>query len=226
MNGSTDVRLAGEFFILARNDVDRRPYLGSAAEATGLAAALLGELLIARLVGVHEGCVYPIPNALGDRREHERQRLQQDRPIRTAMQIISGQRQAPPVTALVEYLAGTVQPLIVEWLLVNRQIAARRRGLLGSRYVPVDQFVGSRPQSQLWSTMTYDGYYRAMAPTDTARLLGGLALHAGLAPRITALAAGAEVEAGLRQLVTQLPPDLRTLIDSFEQAVHRLATRR
>lgn len=226
MSGSTEVRLAGEFFILARNDVDGRPYLGSAAEATGLAAALLGELLITRLVGVHEGCVYPIPNALADRREPERQRLQQDPPIRTAMQVISGQRQAPPVTALVEYLAGTVQPLVVEWLLVNRQIAAHRRGLLGLRYVPVDQFVGYRPQSQLWATITYDGYYRAMAPNDSARVLAGLALHAGLAPKVTALAGGAEVEAGLRQLVRQLPPDLRTLIHSFEQAVHRLATRR
>ncbi len=226
MNGSTEVRLTGEFFILARNDVDGRPFLGPAAEATGLAAALLGELLILRLVVLHEGCVYPMPNALADRREAERQRLQQDRLIRTAMQIISGQRQAPPVTALVEYLAGVVHPLIVEWLVLNRQIAPPRRGLLAVRYVPIDQFVGHRPQSSLWATITYDGYYRAMAPNDTTRVLAGLALHAGLASKITTLATGAAVEAGLRQLVDQLPPDLRSLVDSFAQAVHRLATRR
>ncbi|MBN1171236.1 MAG: GPP34 family phosphoprotein, partial [Micromonosporaceae bacterium] len=55
--------LADDFFRLAHHDTTGQPLLHPRATGLGLAAALLAELLWGRSLVVHEGLIYPHPEA-------------------------------------------------------------------------------------------------------------------------------------------------------------------
>jgi hypothetical protein len=225
MSGPAEHPIANDFFMLARDERAGAPFLSESIEATALAAALLGELLIDDLVVVHRGEVYSRPDGLAKLPQAYQMWLWQDHAIQTAMQIIQGQRRPPPVTALIEFLSSKVHQLIINRLVVAGDIEINR-GLRGVRYVPTSQFVWSRPRIRLMGAITYDGYYATMQPTERVRLLAGLVLTTGLVSRVTVLAPQTDVGKGLSRLADELPEDLQGVTLSVAQAMRRLAVRR
>jgi len=217
--------IANEFFLLARDDHNGHPYLGPAIEATALAAALLGELLIDRLSVIHQGLVYDQSHTLDSRPQSDQLRIRGDPALHTGMHFIAGQRQPPPVTALIEFLADKVHQPIVDRLVSAGEIEVKRT-LRGVRYVPASLFAWGRPRTRLWGAATYDGRYAPMKPTEQVRLLAGLVLATGLESRVTPLVSTVEVKEGLAGLTDGLADDLQIVVGSVVQTVRRIVTRR
>lgn len=145
----TRALLADDFFRLAHSDVTGRPLLHPIALSTGLAGALLGELMVERFLDVRDGVVLLMADEDVQPQESLARSVlavlrREDHRLPTWLEYL-GQQSVGKVAARME-AAGHVRPV-------------RSRRLLRDvvTYVPTNQLEASRPMSVL-ATRLYARY--------------------------------------------------------------------
>jgi hypothetical protein len=201
------VLLADDLFCIGHRHRSGRARIHPRACGLGLAAGLLGELVLFGRLEVRDGDVRvlrtePPPDALAH----------------TTLDLLLGQPQHRPVRTWLAYLAATSTDSVGQRLtragVVQR---VRRRRLLGSRevYLPIDGVRSAWPEVRLARTLTGGGL---LGEADAA--LAGLVAVTGLARHV--LWDPATYDAGFAHLLRTLaclPPSMSELVAHTEAAV-------
>jgi hypothetical protein len=158
---------ADDFFRLAHDDTTGRPRVNVHALGLGLAAGLLGELLYASRIGVHDGQVYvahyaPPSDVVGH----------------ALLDQIAGEPHRHTIRTWLSFLAEEAFDQVAGRLLRAGHVRAETSGFLWARtvtYVPADM------KTAAWPTVRLAMALRRQAPMDEGDLfLAGLAVAAGL----------------------------------------------
>jgi hypothetical protein len=202
--------LADQFFLIAHEDRTGRSRLHPRATGLGLAAALIGELVLLGRVRAVEGELHVVNREPpGDVLDH------------TVLDLLLAQPQHRDIRTWLAYLAQDAAAKVGERLIrVGVVEPVIRRRLLGSQvlYMPVnsDQRNAAAWASARLANILVQGY--AMETGD--RALAGLVHATGLTRHV--LWDFAVHRPGLSYLYTvvdSLPPDLRELIEHTEASV-------
>jgi Golgi phosphoprotein 3 (GPP34) len=197
-------RLGDELYLIAHHEVTGKPHLQPRALGLGLAAGLLGELMLAGSVGVGRGAVIPgRPAALGD--ELARRVLGQ----------VAGEREHVPLAGWLMFLGGTAAGDIARRLAGSGYLApapARRLGR-GRRWVPVDADSAFAPLVRVKAALD-----SSRPVPDVCVLLGGLASACGLGHQLS-LYLPPGTHQRLADLTRRLDPGGRELIAATQAAV-------
>lgn len=192
-------------FRLAHGD-DGGPVLHSDVAALGLAAALLGELVLTGHVGVRGGMVIvrsvaPPWDALAH----------------TVLDHLTGEPVRHPVRTWLAFLAQTAYGEVALRMLraghLREETSRRVLRRPAHRYVPVDMNQAAWPWARLSSLLRAG---RRLNAFDT--VLGGLVLATDLHRKVLTGAAS-DLTAGLRREVAEATPAVRDLILHTEAAV-------
>jgi hypothetical protein len=196
------VLLADDFFRLSHYDVTGQSLLHPAALSTGLAAALLGELVWTGHLGVKAGHVFP---------------RQGEPPDELSARVLALlRRENHPLPTWLEFFALDAVVEVAKRLENAGHIRVERSRRLVRRtvtYVPTSQLEASRPLSVLATRLLYrlhiDDWYVCLAG-----LMAATGLH-------TTVLAGASPESHtyLRALVARLEPAMQELIAHTEVLV-------
>jgi hypothetical protein len=201
-------RVADDFFLIAHDDRSGRLRVAAAAAGLGLAAALLGELVVARQVTVHGGELYPMvadPPTDGLQREVLRliQDPRQQRDLDTWLRFLAG-----------DALADVRQRLLVDGALVRVEAPWWAR-IHGVRHRPTDVNAAVWPAIRLAGMLS-----RHERPSLSDAVLTGLVGVTGLLGHVLWFpdehAPGWEHAAVLRRA---LPAPLGTLVAHTAAAV-------
>jgi hypothetical protein len=199
--------VADAFYFIAHDDRAGKSRLHERAVAIGLAAGLLGELVLWQRLDVRDGMVEVVNS-----------RAPQDPLVHMVLSQLIGQPQHREVSTWLAYLAEIAPEAVVERMVLDRLLRpVTQRRLLGSRtsYVPVDSNFAAwqavRIERQLNS-------HAVMAPADVF-LTGlieatGLTWHVLWDPR-----ASVNGLTYLPRLLDGLHPPLRELVAHAEAAV-------
>ncbi len=194
--------LADDFFRLAHYDVTGRPMLHPVALSTGLAAALLGELVWTGHLGIQAGHVFPRAGVPFDPVSAKVLTLltRESHPLRTWLEFLA-QRAVVEVAGRLDR-AGHIR--------VER---SRRRLRETVNYVPTNRLEASRPVSvlatRLNNCLDLDEWYVCLA---------GLMAATGLHTRVLA-GASSESHTYMRQLIAGLSPAMQELFAHTEVLV-------
>jgi hypothetical protein len=195
--------VADDLYLMGHHEVSGKPYVQPRALGTGLAGALLAELMLGGSISLrHDGAVVPARILPGD--ELARQVLDQ----------IAGEHEPYPVRDWLLYLARTAAEDVARRL--ERSGYVRRSGGRGwrhrGRWVPVD------------ADWAFSPLLRARSALDPARpctagqaALTGLADACGLSFRLAQYASPADRSP--QEAVGQLDPGLRELIAQTQAAI-------
>jgi hypothetical protein len=197
--------LADDMFRVAHEDRDGGRLLHPDVAALGLAAALLGELLLAGRVTFRAGHVIVL-----DRRPPL------DALAHTVLDHLVGEAVAHPIRVWLTFVGRTAYTDVAQRLLRAGHVrtrASRRLFTTTTRYVPVNMNTAAWPWARL-STQLASG--RELDAFDT--VLGGLVLATDL-HRIVLSGPAAEVTAQLRAVVAAAAPPVRELIEHTGSAV-------
>jgi hypothetical protein len=210
-------RLHHEYFLLAHDDYTGKTHIDPAVLASGLAGALLGDLLIERCIEIDSGAV------------RSREGARAGDPVADlAVDAIRARstRRSHPVRWWVEYLQQTTYSLVGEQLTSEGVVSSMAAGFLrrSARYVANDPLVAARPRVTLRRT--------AEATTSSPReqrtvALAALALVTGL-EGVVADAANRAVRDGLRAMAGEVADDMRVVVAAVDATVMgmAMATRR
>jgi Golgi phosphoprotein 3 (GPP34) len=206
-------RLHHEYFLLAHDGYTGTPHIDSAVLASGLAGALLGELLISRHIAIDSAMVR-LRDAAGAG----------DPVADLAIDAIGTQASqgCRPVRWWVQNLRQSAYPLIGEQLTSEGLVCSTAAGFLrrSARYVANDPLVAARARVTLRRT--------AEVTTSSAReprtlALAALALVTGM-ERVIADAANRVVRDGLRAMAGEVPDDMRGIVAAVDATVMGMAT--
>ena len=196
--------LADDFFRLAHHDLTGRPLLHPVALGTGLAAALVGELVVSGHVAVISGHVLVVR-----RRDRPRDGL--------SVGVLSLLwREVHPLGTWLEFLAGSAVVEVGARLVRAGQVrVVRSRRLVRGRavYVPLDVLEAARPRAVL-ATRLMNG----LGLEDEYVVLAGLMVATGLDATILA-GAPPGARAHVRGLVAGLPAAFAELFAHTETLV-------
>jgi hypothetical protein len=198
------VERLGDLWWLLAHDERGHPRVGPRHFATGLAAAVLGEVLMQ--------CSGRVLDS-GD--------LVADAAVTLVLGELTGAAReglVRPVRVWVEWLADHESDGLLQ-AVTARMVAAGLLVRQGRQVGPVDAFTAFAPITALVSAVGA-GYPVA----DPIRLLGGLAMACGLAG-VTATN-GEDMVRPLQLLAMHLPKSLYSLVIATDDAIHALATRR
>ncbi|MFU8875121.1 GOLPH3/VPS74 family protein [Micromonospora sp. SL4-19] len=197
--------IADEFFLIAHNDGRGKAKLHPAALGLGLAAGLLGELLLFRRITVTSGMVTVL-----DRRPPA------DALAHTVLDQLIGESQHRAVRTWLSFLAQTGVTAVGERLAragVLRRQENRRLLRTSLSYVPVDLNAAAWPAARLWTLL------ERPEPIDVPdALLLGLIAATGLTREVL-YSAGPEAHRRLGALIPALPAPLKELVVHTEAAV-------
>jgi Golgi phosphoprotein 3 GPP34 len=204
--------LADELFLIGHDQYTGKARVSDSVLDTGLAGAILGELVLANRILVDEDTQVIVND----------QRSSGDRVTDTALREMLKQRVVHAVRAWVEYLRDSARELIAPRLLNSgllEQVSSR--GMLKQvvRYPARDRINALTPEVRLRYMMGH--------PTDLderTAVLGCLVRAAGL-DFVLGGAPGREVREGLEQMSMFLKPTLRALIVGVDAAIAQLALR-
>jgi hypothetical protein len=202
--------LPGEYFLLAHDDYTGRPHISQDVLSTGLAGALLAELLCYGRIGIVED----------DKIRLIDPRPWDDEVTNLVVTEIGKQRAYHPVRAWAEYLRGEAYSLIGEQLaqtgLLTRETGLLRRNV---RYVPRDSIESARPRVRL--------RYIAQRPNEPldeqTAMLAALALATKLDPIVADGGSPREVRDGLEGMARRLRPDMQAIVAGVSKAVTAIA---
>jgi hypothetical protein len=204
--------LADEFFLVGHDQYTGKPQVGDAVFDTGLAGAMLGELVLFGRLLINEEMLVTVqdPRPSGDRMTD------------TTVQEILKQHAVHAVRQWVEYLRDHARELVgqrlVEAGLVER---VQSRGMLKQavKYPARDPLKAAAAEARL--------RYMLDQPSqldERTALLGGLVNAAGL-EYVLGGGSNRRIRDELAQMTSQLKPDVRALLSGVESAVAHLALR-
>jgi hypothetical protein len=198
------VLLADDFFRLGHHDLTGRPLLHPVALATGLAAAVLGELVVSGHLAVQAGHVLVV------------HRPDEPRDSLSARVLALVRREHHPLRTWLEFFARGAVVEVAGRLEVAGQVrAVRTRRLMRETvtYAPVGQLEAARPRAVL-ATRLMSG----LGLEDEYVVLAGFMVATGL--DVTILdGATPEALAYLHRLVAGLPPAFLELFAHTEALV-------
>lgn len=202
--------LADELFLIGHDQYSGKAQISDSALDTGLAGAVLGELVLAGRLGVADDT----------RIEVRDQRPYGERVSDAALAEILKQSESHPVRAWVEYLRDhartMVAPRLVQTGLIERlQVRAMLKTSI--RYPATDPLKAASSQARLRYMLDHPANLDEQSAT-----LGGLVMATNLE---FVLGGGStrEVREGLARMYQMLRPELRALIAGVESAVAQLA---
>ncbi|MEU8300187.1 GPP34 family phosphoprotein [Micromonospora sp. NPDC048909] len=204
--------IADEFFLIAHNDSRGKAKLHPAANGLGLAAGLLGELLLYGHVMVTDGLVTVL-----DRRPPA------DALAHTVLDQLVGEPQHQAVRTWLSFLAQTSVASVGERLAragVLRRQETRRLLRTSVSYLPVDLNAVAWPATRLRALLD-----RPEPPSVPDALLLGLIVAAGLSREVL-WSAGPRAHHRLNVLIPALPAPLKELVAHTEAAVGAAVLRR
>ncbi|MER7891411.1 GPP34 family phosphoprotein [Micromonospora sp. NPDC094482] len=204
--------IADEFFLIAHNDSRGKAKLHPAANGLGLAAGLLGELLLYGHVMVTDGLVTVL-----DRRPPA------DALAHTVLDQLVGEPQHRAVRTWLSFLAQTSVASVGERLAragVLRRQETRRLLRTSVSYLPVDLNAVAWPATRLRALLD-----RPEPPSVPDALLLGLIVAAGLSREVL-WSAGPRAHHRLNVLIPALPAPLKELVAHTEAAVGAAVLRR
>ncbi|GGM45562.1 hypothetical protein GCM10011608_32920 [Micromonospora sonchi] len=197
--------IADEFFLIAHNDIRGKAKLHPAANGLGLAAGLLGELVLYGHITVTSAQVTVI-----DRRPPA------DALAHTVLDQLIGEAQHQAVRTWLSFLAQTAVTSVGERLAragVLRRQESRRLLRTTVNYQPVDLNVAAWPATRLRAVLE-----RNEPPSVPDALLLGLVAAAGLTREVL-WSAGPRAHHRLNLIVPALPAPLKELVAHTEAAV-------
>lgn len=197
--------IADEFFLIAHNDTRGKAKLHPAATGLGLAAGLLGELVLYGHITVEAAQVSVI-----DRRPPA------DALAHTVLDQLIGEAQHQAVRTWLSFLAQTSVASVGERLAragVLRRQETRRLLRTTVTYLPIDLNVAAWPATRLRAVLE-----RAEPPSVPDALLLGLVAAAGLTREVL-WSAGPRAHHRLNLIVPALPAPLKELVAHTEAAV-------
>ncbi|MEH1017595.1 GPP34 family phosphoprotein [Micromonospora sp. CPCC 206060] len=197
--------LADEFFLIAHTDSRGRARLNPVATGLGLAAALLGELVLSGHISLNAGLV-----GLVDRRPPA------DALAHTVLDHIVNEPQHQAVRTWLNFLAQSAAGSVGERMTRNGTVhreESRRLLRTSVVYVPVDINAAAWPATRLRALLD-----RPEPPTVPDGLLFGLVTATGLTREVL-WAAGPRAHHRLSVLIAALPPPLKELVMHTEAAV-------
>jgi hypothetical protein len=202
--------LADELFLVGHDQYSGKPQISDGALDTGLAGAVLGELVLAGRLHVGEDTLVEVRD----------QRPYGERVSDAALAEVLKQREAHPVRAWVEYLRDhartMVAPRLVHAGMIER-VQSRQMLKQIIRYPAVDPLKAASAQARLRYVLDHP----ANLDEQTA-VLGGLVMATGL-DFVLGGATTRETRDGLARMQQLLKPDLRALILGVESAVAQIA---
>ncbi len=202
--------LADEFFLIGHDEYSGKTLVNAVVLDSGLAGAVLGELIISGRLSVTEA---GLVTALDHRPYGERV-------SDAALAEILKQRENHPIRAWVEYLRDEVRNMVAPRLihagLINR---VQHNGVLrkGVRFPAVDPIKAAAPQSRLRYMLEYPQYLDA--PTA---VLAGLARATGL-EHVFGVGSAKESRERLGAITQTLTNDLQLLCAGVDAAVAAIA---
>ncbi len=197
--------IADEFFLIAHNDSRGKARLHPAAAGLGLAAGLLGELILSGRITVSDGLVIVL-----DRRPPA------DALAHTVLDQLIGEPQHQAIRTWLSFLARTGVTSVGERLAragVLRRQETRRLLRTSLSYLPVDLNATAWPATRLRTLLE-----RPDPPTVPDALLLGLVSATGLTREVL-WSAGPLAHHRLSVLLPALPAPLKELVGHTEAAV-------
>ncbi|MEU7998242.1 GPP34 family phosphoprotein [Micromonospora sp. NPDC049060] len=199
------LHIADEFFLITHNDSRGKAKLNPTATGLGLAAGLLGELVLRGHATVSAGLVTVL-----DRRPPA------DALAHTVLDQLVGETQQHPVRTWLSFLAQTATTSVGERLVragVLRRQETRRLLRTTVSYLPIDLNAVAWPATRLRALLD-----RPEPPSVPDGTLLGLVVAAGLSREVL-WSAGPRAHHRLGVLIPALPPPLRELVAHTEAAV-------
>jgi hypothetical protein len=202
--------LADQFFLIAHEDRTGRSRLHPRATGLGLAAALLGELILDRRLRVFEGDLYV------ESREPPRDALTHE-----ILDLLISQPQHTELRTWLAYLAQDAAMRVGERLTRSGAVEpVIRRKMLSTQtlYMPNNH---EQRNAAAWAPMRLANMLvRGYAMTVNDRLLAGLVVATGLTRHVLwDFTAHRQGLAYLPSVVASLPDDLRQLTEHTEASV-------
>ena len=202
--------LADELFLVGHDQYSGKPQVSDSALDSGLAGAVLGELVLSGRLAVGEDTVVAVLD----------QRPYGERVSDAAMAEILKQRDPHPVRAWVEYLRdharSMVAPRVIHRGLVER-VQARQMLKTIVRFPATDTLKAAAPQARLRYMVDHPEHL-----DEQTAVLGALTLATGL-DFVLGGGSGREVRESLSRMHQMLRRDLAALVLGVESAVAQLA---
>jgi hypothetical protein len=196
--------LADELFLVGHDQYSGKPQIDERTLDTGLAGAVLGEMVLAGRLRVDDDTTIWVRD----------QRPYGDRVTDAALAEILKQDQPHSARSWVEYLSGHVRAMVAARLvlrgLIQQQLTRQRR------FPAVDPVLAAGPQARLRFTLDRPG----TADEQTA-VLGALALATGL-DHVVGGGSRRQTRNDLAQMHSSLGPDLHRLVLGVEAAAAQL----
>jgi hypothetical protein len=202
--------LADEIFLIGHDENTGKAHISDGAMDTSLAGAVLGELVLADLVGIGEGTqVVPL-----------REGMTGDQVCDTALAQIQQQDQQHPVRAWTEHLRDGCRPLVAQRLVrvgLIERVESRVMLRTTLRYPARDRIAAAAPIARLRYTLDNPSNL-----DERTAALAGLVVASGL-EFVFGGASPREVRQGLVQMAQALRPELALLVAGVQSAVAALA---
>ncbi len=202
--------LADEFFLVGHDQYSGKPQVSDGALDTGLAGAVLGELVLAGRLTVGEETHVAVRD----------QRPYGEHVTDAALAEILKQREVHPVRAWVEYLRDHARTMVAPRLIQNglvERVQARSMLKQTVRYPATDALRAASAQARLRYTVDHPAHL-----DEQTAVLGGLVLAAGL-DFVLGGGSARETRDALARMSGLLRPDLQALIAGVESAVAQIA---
>lgn len=202
--------LADELFLVGHDQYTGKAQIGDSALDTGLAGAVLGELVLAGRISVGDDTLVLVRD----------QRPYGERVSDAALAEILKQREAHPVRAWVEYLRDhartMVAPRLVHLGLIDK---VQTRSMLKQtvRYPATDPLQAASPQARLRYMLDHPSNL-----DEQTAVLGSLVLATSL-DFVLGGASAKETRDGLARMLQLLRAELAALVLGVESAVAQLA---
>ncbi len=196
--------LADELFLVGHDQYSGKAQIDDRALDTGLAGAVLGEMVLAGRLGVDRDTMIAVRD----------QRPYGDRVTDAALAEVLKQDQPHSARSWVEYLRDHVRTMVASRLvsrgLVRQQLSRQRR------FPAVDPVVAAAPQARLRFML-----YRPGKADQQTAVLGVLTLATGL-DFVVGGGSGRQTRRELSLLHSSISPDLRHLVLGVEAASAQL----
>ncbi len=202
--------LADELFLVGHDQYSGKPQISDSVLDTGLAGAVLGELVLAGRILIGDETNITVSD----------QRPYGERVSDAAMAEVLKQREVHPVRAWVEYLRDHARTMVAPRLLQTGLIErVQSRSLLKQvvRFPARDPLLAASPTARLRYMLDHPSNL-----DEQTAALGGFVAATGL-DFVLGGGGARETRDGLARMAVMLKPDLRALIAGVESAVAQIA---
>lgn len=201
----TTVPLADQLFLVGHDENTGRAHVADSVLDSGLAGAVLAELVLADRIAVVDGLVLV--------RDH---RPYGETVTDSALAEVIKQRANHPIRAWVEYLRDDAREMVARRLVKEgtvQRVQTRVMLRQAVRFPAVDPVQAASPRVHLWYTIEHPELLDEVTAT-----LGGLVHAVGL-ERVLVAESKRRARDTLREISERLPDDLRSVVAGVDAAV-------